>query len=129
MSLALQKNAVMERQKKMNNIVELAVDYIERNYMNNDLSLETVAEKVGKNPAYLSNLFKNETGQKFIEYVSLKRVEAGKKLLADPTIKVYEIAELTGYADVSNFNKVFRKYEGISPGEYRNSVLKNQHSV
>lgn len=96
--------------------------YIDENYLSNKISLEFIADKIHKNPAYVSRLFKNETGDNFSEYVTQKRMEKSQELLLDPSLKVYEIAEKTGYADVSNFIKVFRKYYGISPTEYRSRV-------
>ncbi len=96
--------------------------YIDENYLSNKISLEFIADKIHKNPAYVSRLFKSETGDNFSEYVTQKRMEKSQELLLDPSLKVYEIAEKTGYADVSNFIKVFRKYYGISPTEYRSRV-------
>ena len=78
-----------------------------------------VAEKVHKNPSYISKVFKNEFDCNFSSYVTDRRLEKSKELLADPLVKVYEIAEELGWADVSNFIKVFKKKFGISPDEYR----------
>ncbi len=92
---------------------------VDEEYMSNLISLEYVAEKVHKNPSYISKVFKNEFDCNFSSYVTDRRLEKSKELLADPLVKVYEIAEVLGWADVSNFIKVFKKKFGISPDEYR----------
>lgn len=105
-----------------NKLVYTIKKYIDENYLSNKISLEFIADKIHKNPAYVSKLFKSETGDNFSEYVTQKRMEKSQELLLNPSFKVYEVAEKTGYADVSNFIKVFRKYYGISPAEYRSRM-------
>lgn len=107
-------------EKTTNNLVQAVKNYVDREYCSNYISLDSAAEHVKKNAAYLSKRFKQETGYNFSDYLTLKRMEKSKELLLDPTLKIYEIAEMTGYADVSNFIKVFRKNCGVSPTEYRN---------
>ncbi|WMC94147.1 response regulator transcription factor [Kineothrix sp. MB12-C1] len=109
-----------ESGKITNNLVQTVKDYVDKEYCSNGISLDSVAEHVKKNSAYLSKRFKRETGYNFSDYITQKRMEKSKELLMDPALKIYHIAELTGYADVSNFIKVFRKYYGVSPNEYRN---------
>lgn len=109
-------------QKKSNILVDSIQDYIDRNYCSNGLSLDAVAEHFRKNPAYLSKVFKKETGFNFSDYITKKRMERGKELLGDLSLKIYEIAEMTGYADASNFIKVFKKNCGMSPNEYRSML-------
>ncbi len=92
---------------------------VDEEYMSNLISLEYVAEKVHKNASYISKIFKNEFDCNFSSYVTDKRLEKSKELLEDPLVKVYEITEELGWADVSNFIKVFKKKFGISPDEYR----------
>ena len=68
----------------------------------------------------MRSIFKNEFGCNFSDYIITKRLEKSKKLLADPGRKIYEISEEMGWADVSNYIKLFKKKYGISPKEYRN---------
>lgn len=103
-----------------NQLVNSIREYIDENYTSNAISLDFIADKVNKNPAYISKLFKNETGYNFSDYVAKKRVEKSKELLRDPALKVYDVAEQVGYADVSNFIRVFKKHTGSNPAEYRN---------
>ena len=116
-----------ERQTNMNTTIRIAINYIENNYMHNSISLEEVAGVVGKNPAYLCNLFKIETGKNFAKYITEQRISKGKELLSNPNCKIYEIASQLGYIDVSHFTKIFKKHVGIKPSEYRKLVLNNKY--
>lgn len=108
-----------ETVSKTGELARMVKQIVDEEYMSNLISLEYVAEKVHKNPSYISKVFKNEFDCKFSSYVTDKRLEKSKELLEDPLVKVYEIAEMLGWADVSNFIKVFKKKFGISPDEYR----------
>ena len=68
---------------------------------------------------YLSKLFKNYIGQGFIEYVTNKRLEKAKKLLANTNYTISEIAEQVAYEDANYFSVVFKRNVGITPREYR----------
>lgn len=111
--------AQKETVSKTGELARMVKRIVDEEYMSNLISLEYVAEKVHKNPSYISKVFKNEFDCNFSAYVTDRRLEKSKELLADPLVKVYEIAETLGWADVSNFIKVFKKKFGISPDEYR----------
>lgn len=110
---------LMVNRKKSSILVTAIKDYINEHFCSNSISLEEVADQFRKNPAYISKVFKKETGFNFSDYIVQKRMEKSKELLKDMTLKIYEIAEMTGYADASNFIKVFKKHCGMSPNEYR----------
>ncbi|KPU44525.1 HTH-type transcriptional regulator YesS [Oxobacter pfennigii] len=99
-------------------IVQKAISYINENYMN-DISLESVSEFVYLSTSYFSRLFKKETGVNFTDYLNKVRVEESKKYLADLKIPLSEIANMVGFTDQSYFTKVFKKIEGVSPGQFR----------
>lgn len=111
--------------RKSNSVANLVKEIIDKEYMCNNISLDYVADKVRKNSAYISKVFKNEIGYNFSDYLTKKRLQCSKELLKDFTVKIYEVAEAVGYTDASNFIKVFRKNYGISPSEYRNSLGRN----
>lgn len=94
-------------------------DCVDKEYLENYMSLEYVAGKVGRSAAYVSKLFKDEFGSNFLEYITKKRLEKSKELLEKTDMTIYEITEKAGYADVSNFIKVFKRRYGITPGDYR----------
>ena len=95
-------------QKKTGMLVTSIREYLDREYCSNLVSLEATAEQFRKNPAYISKVFKKETGFNFSDYITQKRMAHSKLLLRDMSLKIYEIAEMTGYADASNFIKVFK---------------------
>jgi two-component system response regulator YesN len=99
--------------------VLLAQGYIERNYQYPDLSLEETAMELEISPGYLSRLLKQATGYSFVEYVSRVRIQHALQLLADPAVKIYEIAEKVGYRSQHYFSRAFKQVLGISPVEYR----------
>jgi YesN/AraC family two-component response regulator len=68
-------------------------------------------------------LLKKETGNNFIDILNNIRVEEAKKLLGDPKYKIYEIAEVVGFSDVTYFYRLFKKLTGMTPMEYKNSML------
>lgn len=105
--------------KKTGLLVTSIREYLDREYCSNLVSLDATAEHFRKNPAYISKVFKKETGFNFSDYITQKRMAKSKLLLKDMSLKIYEIAEMTGYADASNFIKVFKKHCGMSPNEYR----------
>lgn len=86
-----------------------------------DISLHEVAEHVYLNPVYLSRLFKMETGKSFSDYLTGIRMNQAALLLRNTNMKIYEICEQAGYKDVRHFYKLFKKYSGCSPSEYRES--------
>lgn len=114
------------RQKAVFSIVDRAKSIIQTNY-HTDLSLTTVAAQLYINPSYLSQLFHKETGQKFVDYLVSVRIENAKVLLADPTLKVYEVGEMVGYPNKRYFSKLFERYTHMSPSKYRSHITMMPH--
>gem|GEM_PF-4751169 len=112
------KRSRAERSKK---IIEVAKEYILKNYCTN-INLNSVSEYVHLNSTYFSELFKVETGTNFIDYVVETRINAAKKLLLNPELKVYEIGQKVGYDEPVSFNRAFKRVVGISPQEYRKII-------
>ncbi len=100
------------------NIIENAKRIIESNY-SGDISLEQVARHVHLSPAYLSELFKKQTGMSFIDYKTIVRIENAKKLLADPTVTISEVSAKVGYSDPKYFSKLFKKITGKTVYEFK----------
>lgn len=98
--------------------VFLTKKFINKHYKE-ELSLEKVAEYLQLSPSYLSNVFKKETGQNFIDYVTEVRINRAKFLLKTTDLRIAEIARESGYADEYYFSKVFKKNVGESPMKYR----------
>lgn len=118
-------NFVMEylekkKKKQGNRVVEQALEYINDNFNDPELTLKTVAEKVFSNESYLSRVFKKEVGNSLIEYVTKKRIEESINLLNTTDLKVYEVAEKVGFRDSHYFSICFKKQVGVTVKEYRN---------
>ncbi len=88
-------------------------------YPDRDLTLQTLADMVHLNPAYLSHLFKQETELNLSDYITLTRLERAKYLLKNTPLKIYDIAQMSGFQSPKYFMLVFKNHVGISPGAYR----------
>ncbi len=91
---------------------------IDEQYME-DISVNTIAETVFLSPNYISSLFKRETGQTITDYLTQKRMEVAKELLKNTDYKILDVANQVGFQDPSYFSKVFKKYTGVHPQQYR----------
>ena len=118
---ALDENAPIER---TNNIINGIISYIEANISHHDgVTLVNIAKNVYLSPPYLSRVFKKEMGVTISEYITNMRVNMARKLLKDTSYKVNKVAAEVGYINAHNFARTFRKATGMSPQEYRNSVI------
>ncbi len=117
----LDKIAELGRDRRVGNHqgIRAAVAYLEAHSHEPGLSLGLVAEASGMSQAHFSRTFKREMGVSFIEYVTRQRIARAKTLLDTPGTKTWEIAERVGYQEYSHFAKVFRKYTGLTPSEFR----------
>lgn len=88
-------------------------------YFRTDISLQNCAEWVGISPYYLSHIFKEYTGQTFVEYLSMVRIEEAKLLTENKGLTIKDIAEQCGYMNITYFCKVFKRLTGMTIGEYR----------
>lgn len=77
---------------------------------------------------YISKLFKESTGTNLTEYIQIKRIAEAKKLLATTALKNDEIAEQVGIVSRSTFFRLFKKYEGITPQDYRKMLQEGELS-
>ena len=93
--------------------------YIDKNYMK-DITLSMVANEIYITSGYLSTLFKQVTGDSFVNYLNRVRIEQACDLLKDVRLKTYEVAYQVGFQDEKYFTKVFKKLKGTSPSHYRN---------
>ena len=101
-------------------VLENVKNYIDLHY-EKDLTQEFVASLFRLNRSYLSSAFKARMGISFLDYVNLVRVSHAKELLRGTSKKMYQIAQAVGYENVKYFFRVFKKIEGITPEQYRNS--------
>ena len=108
----------MKESKVISLSIRKTLDYINEHY-NQNITLNDMAEYNGISPYYLSRLFTKETGKNFVDYVNEVRIKKAKELLREDNYKYYEIAEMVGINDSHYFSKIFKKYTGITPSEYK----------
>jgi two-component system response regulator YesN len=97
-------------------VVEKAMDYLRKNF-GKAVSLEETARFVGVHPQYLSRMFSQEKGESFVDFLTRLRVSKAKELLRSGQ-NVKETSAEVGYADANYFSRLFKKWEGMSPGDY-----------
>ncbi len=106
-------------QKKYSSLLKNARTYIEQNYDNEEISLNTVAASVNLSPNHFSTIFNQETGQTFIEFLTHVRMEKAKELLRGTSMRMSEIAYTVGYKDAHYFSYLFKKTQECTPREFR----------
>ncbi len=87
------------------------------------ITLQDVADHTYVSQWHLSKLLKKHAGDNFVDILHTVRINAAKKLLEDPSLRIHDVAERVGYTDVAHFSKVFKRIAGMSAGEYRNQNL------
>lgn len=112
------------RQRIKHASVDKALRFMELNY-SRDISLKEVASHVGMNATYFSLLFKESKGLSYIKYVTKMRMEQAKMLLTEGLL-INEVSEKVGYYHYRHFTEVFKKYAGVTPGQYRETHRKSE---
>ena len=118
---ALTEEVKIRKTGKNTEFVAKFQDYLDRNYKE-DISLEDIAEYFQLTPTYFSTLVKKLTGMSFSKSLIIVRINKAKEILRDTNLKIYRIAEETGYRDVKYFNRVFKNETGITPIMYREDL-------
>ena len=126
---ALHPAMCMDYTKRMRNLrkskisslhIAVCLDYI-YDHLHTHITAEQLAKLTGLNISYLSRLFKKETGQSFVSYLTDYRMDRAEEMVLNTDEKSYKIAEKVGYQDANYFSYVFKKKFGVSPSKYRAS--------
>ncbi len=104
-----------------NDLIRQAQEYIDSHF-HRDMSLDDISRELNISPYYFSKLFKEETGENFVEYVTGRRMDRAKALLKNSDRSIKDICAEVGYSDPNYFSRIFRKYQGVSPTEYKENV-------
>lgn len=111
------------RQQKKNHgnayVVKMAKEYTREHYQDMELSLKEVSDAVGLSRTYFSKVFKEMTGEKYWDYLSVYRIEKAKELLRTTNLGQAEISEKVGYGSEFHFSRKFKEIAGISPNKFR----------
>lgn len=111
-----------KKEAKNQAVMEQILNYIDNNY-SSDISLNMIADNVYLNPSYVSRIFKKTLGKNYIDYLTQVRVERAKELLRTSNKKINEITQKVNLGNTQNFIRIFKKYEGVTPGRYRTQYI------
>ncbi|KKI90225.1 hypothetical protein WQ54_19775 [Bacillus sp. SA1-12] len=112
---------IQEQTKKTDlSVADQLMNFIHENFQR-DLSLSDLAEHFNLTSSYVSRVFKEQTGENFKEYLNLYRVEKAKEILSAQDVKINQVASMVGFNNVNTFIRTFKKYVGLSPGQYEKS--------
>lgn len=116
-------NIIQQKRVRVSENMKKLLHFIDTYYMY-DLSLDQLSEHVHLHPNYISALFRKEMGVGFIQYLRSKRILKAMELIgAYPSRSIHTISEEVGFENVRHFFNVFKKYCGMTPGEYRQSTI------
>lgn len=107
-------------QRKITNEI---IRYIEKNYQDHTITVESIANAVHLTTSHISHLFKDDTGRTIKQYLAEYRIDVSRQLLKDRQTKLSEVARLSGFVDANYFTKIFRRHVGMTPSEYREKFL------
>lgn len=106
--------------------VRRTIEIINKQWGDSSLSLLSVADLLFVSAPYLSKLFRRETGENFAAYLTRKRISEAKTMLKNTNMKMYEIAQKTGYTSQHYFSNAFKKHMEMSPVDYRKTFRKKE---
>lgn len=120
---AFKINECIKRERRNSSmvLVEKAKEYIKKNYMDDEVSVEKLCSELHISQTYFSTIFKKETDMTFVNYLTEVRLEEAVKLLNTTDEKTYMIAQKVGYPEANYFSYVFKKKFNVSPSKYRKS--------
>ncbi len=109
--------------------VQAIMEYIQTHYNDPQLSVKWLADQFNMSPSAISRLFSSKTGGGLLDYIHSVRIGRAKELLKQNKYTVSEIVEMVGYLSSSTFIRVFKKYVGISPGNYSMIQAENSQNI
>lgn len=118
----------LQQKKKSHNtdLKSRIVEHVLNNISDLNISLTSIGLVFDINPTYLSRFFKEQTGENFIDFINQRRVERAKQFLLDSEEAIHMIAEQCGFANSQSLLRVFKKYEGVTPGQFRKSRIDDE---
>ena len=117
------KSAQEQSPVKPSSAIYPAIAFI-RDHPRENISMKEMAGLCHLSPSYFSRLFNRETGETFVNYMNRQRIEIAKRMLRETNKSIAQISGEVGYLNVSNFNAVFKRIEGVTPSLYRQHMFK-----
>lgn len=99
-----------------------ALDYIQKNCSQTELSTNTIAKHVNLSSSWLSTKFKEEVGVGISDYLNSVRIQKAKQMFDQQDYMIYEVAEKMGFTSSQYFSKIFKQYAGVTPNEYKRNI-------
>ncbi len=121
----IDKNRAFWRKDK-GNLIENINEYIKKYYKEN-INLNSISDVFFISPNYLSSIFNERNKVSITEYINLLRIEESKKYLLDRSMSVSDICKKVGFNNSSYFSQIFKKFNSITPNEYRKNMLDNKY--
>ena len=116
---ALCDAAIQNADSSENEIVDRIKDMVKKEYRNMDFNVSHIADSLGLNATYISRIFSERTGDGLLNYINKYRIEKAKELLANQDLTLENVGIMVGFASANTFIRVFKKYEYMTPGQYR----------
>jgi two-component system, response regulator YesN len=113
---------VNQKKEERDSITTFVIEYLEKKY-SGDITLELVSEKLNISSGYLSTYFKDKTGVNFLDYLNDLRIRKAKEMLLEPGSRIQDVARRAGYQNMNSFNRMFKKFSGITPSEFRKQAV------
>lgn len=107
------------RRNENTSFYEKVKEFIVKNYKNSGLSVNAIGEYFDMAPSYVSKLFKEQTGESLLDFMNGVRISKAKEYLMHHPYTVQEVSDMVGYNDLKTFTRYFKKYEGITPGKFK----------
>lgn len=117
------EQAQQKNHQRSQNLVDEVCSFIEKNYSDCDLSLNSLAVQFGITGNYLSGLFKKQCGTNFSVYLEKIRIEHAERMLKHSDATIDEIAQRVGYISSDSFRRAFRRVCGITPSQFRDKII------
>ncbi|CAI6080652.1 HTH-type transcriptional activator RhaR [Cohnella sp. JJ-181] len=110
--------AFKAKKEEKHPVTDFVIEYVNA-HLSEVIYLDALAEKLKMNSSYLSSYFKGKTGVNIVDYINETRIARAKELLSDHRAKINDVATSVGYRNITSFNRMFKKFTGMTPSEFR----------
>jgi AraC-like DNA-binding protein len=110
------------RNRSLQQLVREISSFVEGHYDDSNLNISMIGRRFDMKPTYLSKLFKEQTSEGLLDYINKVRIAKAKQIIGEHGASIGDVAKLVGFSEVTAFIRVFKKYEGITPGKYKETL-------